>query len=104
MAKYDGGAVYQMYGTALITASSFINNSANNGGALFLDNVTKLLLISNSFINNSLERYYPDRFQSSSKEFSILIIFLTTENPDLYRDTRDRLPCGTDGDGSRREA
>lgn len=53
VAKYDGGAIYQMYGTALITASSFINNSANNGGALFLDNVTKLLLISNSFINNS---------------------------------------------------
>lgn len=53
VAKYDGGAVYQMYGTALITSSSFINNSANNGGALFLDNVTKLLLISNNFVNNS---------------------------------------------------
>ncbi len=52
-AGYDGGAIYQMYGTSLITSSNFINNSARNGGALFLDNVTSLFLISNDFINNS---------------------------------------------------
>jgi len=70
VAKYDGGAVYQMYGTALITASSFINNSANNGGALFLDNVTKLLLISNSFINNSAKICAGAFYSISNKEYS----------------------------------
>lgn len=70
VAKYDGGAVYQMYGTALITASSFINNSANNGGALFLDNVTKLLLISNSFINNSAKTCAGAFYSISNREYS----------------------------------
>lgn len=53
VAKYNGGAIYQMYSTSLISSSNFINNSAANGGALFLDNLTSLFLMSNKFINNS---------------------------------------------------
>ncbi len=68
-AKYDGGVIYQMYGTSLITASDFINNSANNGGALFLDNVTSLLLISNKFINNSAKICAGAFYSISNKEY-----------------------------------
>ena len=53
-AKYDGGAVYHMYGNFSLTGSNFINNTALNGGALFLDNST-LNVSDNVFINNTAE-------------------------------------------------
>ena len=65
VAKYNGGAIYQMYSTSLITSSKFVNNSAVNGGALFLDNVTSLFLLSNKFLNNSAK-------QSAGAIYSIL--------------------------------
>lgn len=52
-AKYDGGAIYQIYGKNTIQNSNFINNTANNGGAIFLDNLTSHLIISNTFTNNT---------------------------------------------------
>ncbi|MEE1133219.1 MAG: C1 family peptidase [Methanobrevibacter sp.] len=52
-AKWDGGSVYHMYGTFASTYGVFNNNSARNGGALFIDNSTDLVLLSNSFENNN---------------------------------------------------
>lgn len=52
-AKWDGGAVYHMYGTFASTYGVFNNNSARNGGALFIDNSTDVVLLSNSFENNN---------------------------------------------------
>ncbi|WP_405265104.1 C1 family peptidase [Methanobrevibacter sp.] len=68
-AKYDGGAIYQMYGTSLITSSNFINNTASNGGALFLDNVTSLFLMSNKFINNSAKICAGAIFSVANREY-----------------------------------
>lgn len=51
-AKWDGGAVYHMYGKFYSTSGTFNNNSARNGGALFIDNSTELVIISNLFENN----------------------------------------------------
>ena len=67
--KYDGGAIYQMYGTLLLTSSNFVNNSANNGGALFLDNVTSLFLISNKFTNNSAKICAGAIYSIANKEY-----------------------------------
>ena len=52
-AEYEGGAIYQMYGTSTIRNSNFINNSAGSGGALFIDNTTNLILYQNTFSINS---------------------------------------------------
>lgn len=52
-AKWDGGAIYHMYGKFRLTSSKFINNSARNGGALFIDNSTEVILISTLFENNN---------------------------------------------------
>ncbi len=52
-AKWDGGAVYHMYGDFTLTGSKFTNNSARNGGALFIDNSTSLYMRSNIFTNNT---------------------------------------------------
>ncbi|WP_407376206.1 C1 family peptidase [Methanobrevibacter sp.] len=51
-ASWDGGAIYHMYGDFSLTSSKFINNSARNGGALFVDNSTSLLLRMNNFFDN----------------------------------------------------
>lgn len=53
VAKWDGGAIYHMYGNFTSYYGNFINNSANNGGALFIDNSTNLLLRNNVFTNNN---------------------------------------------------
>lgn len=53
VATYEGGAIYQMYGTSTIRNSNFINNSACNGGALFIDNTTNMIQYQNTFINNT---------------------------------------------------
>ena len=70
IAKYNGGAIYQMYSTSLITSSNFINNSATNGGALFLDNITSLFLNNNQFINNSAKACGGAIYSLLNKEYS----------------------------------
>ena len=52
-AKWDGGAVYHMYGKFLSTYGNFINNSARNGGGLYIDNSSGLFMISNLFEDNA---------------------------------------------------
>ena len=52
-AKWDGGAIYHFYGNFSLTGSRFTNNSARNGGALFIDNSTSCYLISNTFNYNN---------------------------------------------------
>ena len=51
-ARYDGGAIYQMYGDINLNSSRFIGNVAKNGAGLFIDNVTSLNLSSTEFTNN----------------------------------------------------
>ena len=52
-AKWDGGAIYHMYGKFYSSQGNFNNNSARNGGAVFIDNSTNLLMISNVFEDNN---------------------------------------------------
>ena len=51
-AIWDGGAIYHMYGKFSSTFCEFINNSARNGGALYLDNSSDMFMVSNSFEAN----------------------------------------------------
>jgi len=51
-AKYDGGAVYHMYGNFTSQNGYYKNNSAINGGALFIDESSRLALNSNQFLEN----------------------------------------------------
>ena len=51
-AKYDGGAIFHMYGRFTMSYSRFINNSAKNGGAIFIDNSTNAIFMRNSFTDN----------------------------------------------------
>ena len=87
-AKYDGGAIYQMYGTSLLTSSNFVNNSACNGGALCLNNVTSLFLISNNFVNNSARICAGAIYSLSNKEYqntgNVFVNNSALSNDDVY--------------------
>ncbi|WP_297981955.1 Ig-like domain-containing protein [uncultured Methanobrevibacter sp.] len=52
-AKFNGGAIFHMYGTFTLTESEFENNSARNGGALFIDNSTSLTITNSQFKYNN---------------------------------------------------
>ena len=51
-AKYEGGAIYQIYNAISISDSNFINNSARNGGAVYIDDVEIFKMIYNNFESN----------------------------------------------------
>lgn len=51
-AKWDGGAIFHLYGNFTSVYGNFKNNSANNGGALYIDNSTNMFLRLNTFERN----------------------------------------------------
>lgn len=52
-AKYDGGAIYIMYGDLYLNRSTFDKNVAENGAALFVDEVYNFIPFYNTFTNNN---------------------------------------------------
>lgn len=56
-ADYFGGAIYKMYGTLILNSSSFFKNEALNGGAIYADNSSLLLIHSSSFLYNIAKNY-----------------------------------------------
>lgn len=52
LAKYDGGAIYQMYNKISISDSYFSNNHASNGGAIFVYDLSQFKLNDNDFVEN----------------------------------------------------
>ena len=57
IAEYEGGAIYQFYGSFTLRNSNLFNNAAKNGGALFIDNTTQTILYQNTFTNNTASDY-----------------------------------------------
>lgn len=51
-ARWYGGAFYHMFGNFTLTDSLFSDNSASNGGALFIDDSPSLLIRNNNFTDN----------------------------------------------------
>jgi predicted outer membrane repeat protein len=52
IADYQGGAIYKMYGTMIITSSSFTSNKASSGGAVYIDNSSEIIIKSSLFTSN----------------------------------------------------
>lgn len=53
VAKWNGGAIYHMYGDFKLTKSILNANSASNGGAIFIDSSSNLTVTGNDFIKNT---------------------------------------------------
>ena len=52
-AKWDGGAIYHMYGDFTLKGSTFTGNQALNGGSLFIVNSQSLTIENNYFNDNN---------------------------------------------------
>ena len=70
VAKYDGGAVYLMYGNLTLENSSFTNNRANKGGAFFIDGSYYFFISNNTFRNNTAD-FCAGAFYSVSNDYGI---------------------------------
>ncbi|WP_455645648.1 C1 family peptidase [Methanosphaera sp.] len=55
-AKYEGGAIYDVYSTLSIESSTFTNNTARSGGAIYTDNL-KLIINNSNFTTNTATKY-----------------------------------------------
>ena len=56
-ASYDGGVIYQMYGSLTVSKSNFLSNNARDGAGIFAVGTKSLLISNNTFINNSAMGY-----------------------------------------------
>ena len=52
-AQFSGGAIYNIYGDFSLNDSEFTNNTARDGGALFIDNSNNCTIINNTFNSNA---------------------------------------------------
>ncbi|WP_299523763.1 Ig-like domain repeat protein [uncultured Methanobrevibacter sp.] len=71
LARYEGGAVYKMYGSGTITKSNFTKNVALNGGALFTDNCTKFNIRDSEFESNAATGFGGAIFSNANLKLSI---------------------------------
>ncbi|MBR3140444.1 MAG: hypothetical protein IKF11_06220, partial [Methanobrevibacter sp.] len=85
-ASYEGGAIYSMYGTIKLINSRFFNNSAYNGAALFIDNITSGSVQYNYFINNSAVHFAGAIFSFFNK-FSVINNYFENNTAQNYNDT-----------------
>ena len=53
-AKYEGGAIYQIFGTVNINNCEFTNNTSQKGSILFIDNASDVKVYLNNFSNNNV--------------------------------------------------
>ena len=56
-ADYSGGLFFAYFGNFTLINSQFSNNSAKNGGVLFIERINETIITNNSFINNSAILY-----------------------------------------------
>lgn len=54
-ARWEGGAIYHMYGTFYSKNNVFKYNHARNGGALYIDNSSNLYMLYNTFEKNNAD-------------------------------------------------
>jgi C1A family cysteine protease len=86
VAKYDGGAVYQLYGSLNIDSSKFIANTARNGAGLFIDGVDVGNITSNEFIANNASLYAGAIYSFFNDDFNLSSNLFVNNTAELYDD------------------
>ena len=71
LARYEGGAIYKMYGSGSISKSSFTKNTALNGGAIFSDNCTKFEIKNTEFVSNVVSGYGGAIFSNANPKLTL---------------------------------
>lgn len=71
LARYEGGAVYKMYGSGTVIKSNFTKNAALNGGALFSDNCTSFEIKNSEFASNAATGFGGAIFSNANPKFTV---------------------------------
>ena len=71
LARYEGGAVYKMYGSGTVIKSNFTKNVALNGGALFSDNCTSFEIKNSEFASNAATGFGGAIFSNANPKLTV---------------------------------
>lgn len=71
LARYEGGAVYKMYGLGTVIKSNFTKNAALNGGALFSDNCTSFEIKNSEFASNAATGFGGAIFSNANPKLTV---------------------------------
>lgn len=71
LARYEGGAVYKMYGSGTVIKSNFTKNAALNGGALFSDNCTFFEIKNSEFASNAATGFGGAIFSNANPKLTV---------------------------------
>ena len=71
LARYEGGAVYKMYGSGTFIKSNFTKNAALNGGALFSDNCTSFEIKNSEFASNAATGFGGAIFSNANPKLTV---------------------------------
>lgn len=71
LARYEGGAVYKMYGSGTVIKSNFTKNAALNGGALFSDNCTSFEIKNSEFASNAATGFGGGIFSNANPKLTV---------------------------------
>ena len=71
LARYEGGAVYKMYGSGTVIKSYFTKNAALNGGALFSDNCTSFEIKNSEFASNAATGFGGAIFSNANPKLTV---------------------------------
>lgn len=87
VAKYDGGAIYQYYGSLILDSSRFIANTAENGAGLFINDVDVVNFTSNEFVNNTAFNYAGAIYSILGKNLNLSTTIFSNNSAYLFNDT-----------------
>lgn len=71
LARYEGGAIYKMYGSGTVIKSNFTKNAALNGGALFSDNCTSFEIRNSEFVSNAATGFGGAIFSNANPKLTV---------------------------------
>ena len=84
LARYEGGAIYKMYGSSVISKSNFTGNAALNGGALFSDNCTKFEIKNSEFSANTASAYGGAIFSNANPNLTLDTVTFNDNKASYY--------------------
>ncbi len=93
--KYNGGAIYDIYADIQIYNSTFTNNNALNGGAIYVDNATSYFVVTYSLFNSNIAKSNGGAIFSNQNFLTITYNTFLDNQASKYNDITDQYPITT---------
>ena len=85
-ALYYGGAIYQIYGNLSLISTSFIENRAREGGAVYIFSKNDFLIENNNFTNNSANNSGGAIYTFFNKNYTINLNYYENNSASICSD------------------